>query len=76
MHVYGCNLSILWSPLKKRTLKNFAIAGFGHPVSKFWLRPYQQYKEGKKRRKETKESTLVMQINKAGAYLDLFKDVS
>ena len=40
IHVYGWNLSILWSPFKIWTPKNFTIANFGHPVSKYWLRPW------------------------------------
>ena len=39
-HVYGWNLSILWSPLKFWMPQNFTIANFGHPVSKSWLRPW------------------------------------
>ena len=38
IHVYGLNLSILWSPLKIWTPKNFAMANFRHPVSNSWLR--------------------------------------
>ena len=34
-----CDLNVLWSPLKNRIPQNFAIANFGHPVSKSWLRP-------------------------------------
>ena len=37
-HVYGWNMSILWSPLKIWTPKNFTTANFRHPVSKSWLR--------------------------------------
>ena len=36
-HVYGWNMSILWSPLKIWTPKNFTTANFRHPVSKSWL---------------------------------------
>ena len=39
IHVYGWNMSILWSPSKFWTPQNFAIANFRHPVSKSWLRP-------------------------------------
>ena len=38
IHVYGWNMSILWSPLKIWTNKNFTTANFRHPVSKSWLR--------------------------------------
>ena len=38
-HVYGWNLSILWSPLKFWTAKTFTIGIYGHPVFKSWLRP-------------------------------------
>ena len=38
IHVYGWNMSILWSPLKIWTPKNFTTANFRHPVSKSWLR--------------------------------------
>ena len=38
VHVYGWNISILWSPLKIWTPKNFTIANFRHPISKSWLR--------------------------------------
>ena len=37
-HVYGWNMSILWSPLKIWTPQNFTTANFRHPVSKSWLR--------------------------------------
>ena len=37
-HVYGWNLSILWSPLKIWTPQKFSIANFRHPVSNSWLR--------------------------------------
>ena len=37
IHVYGCNLSILLSPLKNWTPQNLRIANFGHPLSKSWL---------------------------------------
>ena len=37
-HVYGWNMSILWSPLKIWTPKNSTTANFRHPVSKSWLR--------------------------------------
>ena len=40
IHVYGWNLSILWSTFKIWMPKNFTIANFRHPVSKFWLRPW------------------------------------
>ena len=39
-HVYGWNLSILWSPIKIWTSKNFKTANLGHPVSKSWLWPW------------------------------------
>ena len=39
IHVYGWNVSILWSPLKIWTPQNLTIANFRHPVSKSWLRP-------------------------------------
>ena len=32
IHVIGCNLRIEWSPLKSRTIKDFTIFNFGHPV--------------------------------------------
>ena len=38
IHVYGWNMSILWSPLKIWTPQNFTTANFRHPVSKCWLR--------------------------------------
>ena len=38
IHVYGWNMSILWSPLKIWTPKNFTTANFRHPVYKSWLR--------------------------------------
>ena len=38
IHVYGCNQSILGSPLKNRAPQNCTIANFGHPVSESWLR--------------------------------------
>ena len=38
IHIYGWNMSILWSPLKIWTPKNFTTANFRHPVSKSWLR--------------------------------------
>ena len=38
IHVYGWNMSILWSPLQIWTPKNFTTANFRHPVSKSWLR--------------------------------------
>ena len=38
IHAYGRNMSILWSPLKIWTPKNFTTANFRHPVSKSWLR--------------------------------------
>ena len=47
MHVYGCNLSILWVPLKNRIPKFNTIAIFGHPVSRSWLRPCPEKKPGK-----------------------------
>ena len=37
IHVYGWNVSILWSLLKIWTPKNFTTANFRHPVSKSWL---------------------------------------
>ena len=37
IHVYGWNMSILWSPLKIWMPKNFTTARFRHPVSKSWL---------------------------------------
>ena len=40
VHVYGWNLSILWSPLNIWMPQNFTIANFGHPVSKSWLRTW------------------------------------
>ena len=52
IHIDGCNLSILWPPLKNRVAKNFTTAIFGHPVSKSWLLPchpdcllYRQFPE-------------------------------
>ena len=38
IHVYGWNMSILWSPLKIWTPKNFTTANFRQPFSKSWLR--------------------------------------
>ena len=38
IHVHGWTMSILWSPLKIWTPKNFTTANFRHPVSKSWLR--------------------------------------
>ena len=38
--VYGCIVSIVWSPSKDRTPQNLTINNFGHPVSKAWLRPW------------------------------------
>ena len=38
IHVYGWNMSILWSPLKIWTPKKFTTANFRHPVAKSWLR--------------------------------------
>ena len=38
INVYGLNMSILRSPLKIWTPKNFTTANFRHPVSKSWLR--------------------------------------
>ena len=38
IQVSGWNISILWSPLKIWTPKNFTTANFRHPVSKSWLR--------------------------------------
>ena len=38
IQVYVWNMSILWSPLKIWTPKNFTTANFRHPVSKSWLR--------------------------------------
>ena len=40
IHVYGWNMSILWSHLKIWMPKNFTTANFRHPVSKSWLRPW------------------------------------
>ena len=37
IHVYGWNMSILWSPSKFWMPQNFTIANFRHPVSKSWL---------------------------------------
>ena len=42
IHVYGWNMSILWSPFKIWTPKNFTIANFRHPVSKSWLRHWSR----------------------------------
>ena len=42
IHVYGWNMSILWSPLKIGTPQNFTTANFRHPVSKSWLRHWAQ----------------------------------
>ena len=42
IHVYGWNLSILWSPLKIWTPKNLTMANFRHPVSNSWLRHWSQ----------------------------------
>ena len=42
-HVYGWNMSIVWSPLNFWTPQNFTIANFRHPVSKSWLRPCWKY---------------------------------
>ena len=42
IHVYGWNTSILWSPLKFWTPKNFTTANFRHPVSKSWLRHWHR----------------------------------
>ena len=42
IHVYGWNMSILWSPLKIWTPKNFTTANFRHPVSKSWLRHWRR----------------------------------
>ena len=52
IHVYGWNLSVLWSPSKIWTPKSFSIANFRHPVSKSWLRPC--YVPSVHRWKETK----------------------
>ena len=41
IHIYGWNMSILWSPLKMWTPKNFTTANFRHPVSKSWLRHWK-----------------------------------
>ena len=38
LHVYGWNMSRLWSPLKIWMPQNFTTANFRHPVSKSWLR--------------------------------------
>ena len=42
IHVYGWNMSILWSPLKIWTPKNFTTSNFRHPVSKSWLRHWEE----------------------------------
>ena len=39
IHVYGQNLSILWSPLNILMPQNFTFANFGPPVLRSWLRP-------------------------------------
>ena len=44
--VYGWNMSILWSPIKVWTPKNFTTANFRHPVSKSWLRHCPQVPPG------------------------------
>ena len=38
IHIYGWNMSILWSPLKIWMPKDFTAANFRHTVSKSWLR--------------------------------------
>ena len=38
IHTYGWNMSMLWSPLKIWTPKDFTTADFWHPDSKSWLR--------------------------------------
>ena len=40
IHVYGWNMSILWSHLKIWMPKIFTTANFRHPVSKSWLGHY------------------------------------
>ena len=45
IHVYGWNMSILWSPLKIWTPKYFTTANFRYPVSKSWLRHCLEYQE-------------------------------
>ena len=35
IHINGCNLSILWSPLKKRMPTYFTITNFGHGLSQY-----------------------------------------
>ena len=47
IHVYGWNMSILWSPLKIWTPQNFTTANFRHPVSKSWLRHWLPFKRGR-----------------------------
>ena len=42
-HVYGWNISILWSPLKIWTPKIFTMANFRHPVLNSWLRPWYEW---------------------------------
>ena len=42
IHVYDWNMSILRSPLKIWTPKNFTTANFRHPVSNSWLRHWPQ----------------------------------
>ena len=32
----------MWFPLKNGMPRNFTFVNFGHPVSKSWLRPYDQ----------------------------------
>ena len=38
IHVYGWNMSILWSPINIWMPKSFTTASFRHPVTKSWLR--------------------------------------
>ena len=45
IHVYGWNMSILWSPLKIWTPKNSTTANFRHPLSKSWLRHWTSVSE-------------------------------
>ena len=37
IHVYGCNVSILWSPVKNMMAKNLTGTVFVNPVSRPWL---------------------------------------
>ena len=43
IHVYGWNMSILWSPFKIWMPKDFIIANFRHPLSKSELRPWSNW---------------------------------